>query len=415
MDDRETEATEEIEEHYTANRIVRALSINPTNYKVNWAHRVFFNPSLRKWFQPASTSDILQFNMTDFTLVHTTPSMLWLDRYTTSSIAFPTYREIHLVLFIDAHSPRRKNGSFDYESKSYIESKRAIEILHDTTKQHREKSPLVDVVFIIVPSTDVQTLSTFGINIWSEIDYQCSIRQHTRNDTECIVDSIPSLPAAMITSRTESSNYMKVYHLSSDKLSTVSATKINPLTEFLDTYFEAPDLLQPTIRSESLSSNGRPINATLSSGIKLATAKTFQSLVLTSQKHSIVYFYAPSCGHCKRFDTTWHNLSRLVTKMNWDSQLDVIKIDISRNDIFVDINVESIPAVFFFSKDMKDRPQEMMLEDDLLSKKANGENVKDRKERVENNLGGLSDATAIMKWVLEMLGSAELKSWKELV
>jgi len=207
---------------------------------------------------------------------------------------------------------------------------------------------------------------------------------------------------------------MKVYHLSSDELGTVSATKVNPLTEFLDTYFDAPDLLQPTIRSESLSSNGGPISSTLSSGVKIATAKTFQSMVLSSQKHSIVYFYAPTCGHCKRFDTTWHKLSRLVTEMNWAGQLDVIKIDISRNDIFVDINIESIPAVHFFHKDMKDRPQELMLLDDLLSKMGNGENVKDRKERVDNNLGRLSDATTIMKWVLEMLGSEELISWRHL-
>lgn len=411
MDDGEREATEG---HYATNGIVRLLSINPSNYEVKWVPGVLFNPSQKKWFQPASTSDIQQFNMTDFALVHATPSLLWLDRYTTASIAFPTYREIHLVLFIDAHSPRRKDGSFDYGSKSYMESKRAISMLHATAQQHKEKSPAVDVVFIIVPSTDVQTLSTFGVNIWSEIDRDCSSSQHVSEETECIVDPIQSLPAAMITSRSESSNYMKVYHLSSDELGTVSATKVNPLTEFLDTYFDAPDSLQPTIRSESLSSNGRPINSTLSSGIKLATAKTFQSMVLSSQKHSIVYFYAPTCGHCKRFDTTWHKLSRLVTEMNWAGQLDVIKIDISRNDIFVDINIESIPAVHFFHKDMKDRPQELMLLDDLLSKMGNGENVKDRKERVDNNLGRLSDATTIMKWVLEMLGSEELISWRHL-
>jgi hypothetical protein len=80
----------------------------------------------------------------------------------------------------------------------------------------------------------------------------------------------------------------------------------------------------------------------------------------------------------------------------------------------VDINIESIPAVHFFHKDMKDRPQELMLLDDLLSKMGNGENVKDRKERVDNNLGRLSDATTIMKWVLEMLGSEELISWRHL-
>lgn len=419
IDDGSTEAAGG---NYATNGIVRVLSIKPSHDtclgQYEWAPTDLFNPSLRTSFQPASTNDIVVFNMADFAIVHSSPSMFWLDRHTTASIAFPTYREIHLVLFIDAHSPRRKDGSYDYDSISYLESKRIINMLHDTAKKHKKDRPSVDVVFIIVPSTDSQILSTFGMDIWSEIDRECTSRERTTvnehgTQDECIVDGIPSLPAAMITTRKESSSYMKVYHLPSEKLTFIDDGE-NPLELFLGNVLDDPDSMEPTVKSESLSSNGNIVNTTLSSGIKVATGKTFQSLVLSSQKHSIVYFYAPTCGHCKRFDTTWHNLSHLITKMNWDSELDVVKVDISKNEIFLNANVDSIPAVLFFPKGRKDRPQEMILVDDLISKTGSGKNMQDRKERVENNLGGLSDVTSIVKWVMEMLGSDELKAWKRL-
>jgi thiol-disulfide isomerase/thioredoxin len=206
---------------------------------------------------------------------------------------------------------------------------------------------------------------------------------------------------------------MKVYHLPSEKLTSIGDGE-NPLELFLGNLLDDPEAMGPTVKSESLSSNGNIVNTTLSSGIKLATGITFQSLVLSSQKHSIVYFYAPTCGHCKRFDTTWHNLSHLIKVMNWDSELDVVKVDISKNEIFLNANMDSIPAVLFFPKGRKDRPQEMILVDDLISKTGSGENMQDRKERVENNLGGLSDVTSMVKWVLQMLGSDELKAWKRL-
>jgi len=421
IDDGRTEAAGG---NYTTNGIVRVLSITPSHEKnrveYEWAPADLFNPSLQTSFQPASTNDIVVFKMADFAIVHSSPSMLWLDRHTTASIAFPTYREIHLVLFIDAHSPRRKDGSYDYDSISYLESKRIINMLHDAAKQHKQDRPSTDVVFILVPSTDSQILSTFGMDIWSEIDRECSSRERTTGtanahgyEGECIVDRIPSLPAAIVTTRKESSSYMKVYHLPSEKLTSIGDGE-NPLELFLGNVLDDPDSMEPTVKSESLSSDGNIVNTTLSSGIKLATAKTFQSLVLSSQKHSIVYFYAPTCGHCKRFDTTWHNLSHLITKMNWGSELDAVKVDISKNEIFLNMTVDSIPAVFFFPKGRKDRPQEMILVDDLISKTGSGNNMQDRKERVENNLGGLSDATSIIKWVLEMLGRNELKAWKRL-
>jgi thiol-disulfide isomerase/thioredoxin len=400
-----------------SNGIVRILAIshhfNSTDVNVerNWIPQAYFHSSLfKKTYQPASTNDIMALNLTDFAIVHTTPSILWLDRKTTATIAFPTYREIHFVLFIDAHSPRRKDGSFDYDSKSFQQSKHAIDLLYHASQQHRSLRPLYDVVFLIVPSTDVQILKTFGVDIWSDMDRRCSERMTTKAKTECFVDDIPQLPSAMITSRRESSKYMKVYHLELDKkslsnhhplhLGKASIPTSNPLSAFLQTYFDNRNALKPTIKSEYIDiSHGKP-----SSGIKIATANTFDSMVLSPNKHSIVYLYTPTCGHCKRFHIIWKNFSLMIDKMNWRNQLDVITMDISKNDLFVELSVDHVPSVLFFRRGAKDRPEEMILEEDAIEGRGD--------KRMDHNLGGLSDAKDIVEWVLRMLGSEELQEWK---
>lgn len=444
-----------------SNGFIRMLSVSngwndTATLDWKWIPQASFHPSFfTKTYQPASTNDIAIFNLTDFAIVHTTPSIMWLDRHTTATIAFPTYREIHFVLFIDAHSPRRKtDGSFDYDSKSFHESQRAIEMLYNTSQECKLRRPSEDVVFLIVPSTDVQILKTFDLDIWSSMDEHCtrlqsqarnmapsSPRTNEHQELSCLLDSIPQLPSAMITSRKESSKYMKVYHLGSDQLllnhpspNNQIHTPSNPLSTFLNTYFDNPDALKPTVKSETIpphlysnnksknsnninKDDGQPGTPQLSSGVIIATALTLESLVMSPNKHSILYLYTPTCGHCKRFHKIYNNFSLLVDRMNWRSQIHVISMDVSRNDVFLEVSVDHIPAVFFFHRGAKDRPQEMvLLEDDVLND--TNESAKKESEyqegRIDHNLGGLNDCKVIAKWIFSMLGSEELQEWKRL-
>jgi Thioredoxin. len=238
--------------------------------------------------------------------------------------------------------------------------------------------------------------------------------------SECIVEDIPQLPSAMITSRTESSKYMKVYHLDLDKqiLSKKKFESTNPLSTFLNTYFDNPNALKPTIKSETqVVSHDKKTPINTLSGIKIATANTFESIVSSSpHMHSIVYLYTPTCGHCKRFHIIWKNFSQLIDKMNWKNHLHVITMDISKNDLFVDVSVDYVPAVLFFRKGAKHHPPvEMILEEDVIKGGAGGEGEEreEREEkRLDHNLGGLSDAKVIVEWVLKMLDKEELEEWK---
>ena len=412
-----------------SNGIVRILEIytqEPSEHR--WAPAIF-DPSSETVFQPASSDEIMIFNMTQFAIVQSTPSIMWFDRYTTATMAFPTYRELHFVLFVDVHSPITKGESID---RTYLESRLAITLLHETAKRHKKTRPFDDVVFMIVPSSATHILTTFGIDFWSQMDMKCS-------DGDCFEESIPSLPAAMITSRAKSSDYMEVFHLPSTKMgldiSSCSVTGTGKydnvdddnddddyeqedncngngtggsLYKFLNSYFERT--IAPTIKSEQLPEQYIQQNYTLSSGVQIATTNTFQDMVLADHKqasHSIVYFYNPTCGFCKRFDTTWHNLARLVSKMKWNSQISVVKVDISKNDLHLDgVNIKSVPAVYFFGKGRKDMPQKMMLEDDYDAGVEVG--------YIYSNLGSVVDPTVILKWVVEMLGKEDLEYLRSL-
>jgi thiol-disulfide isomerase/thioredoxin len=137
--------------------------------------------------------------------------------------------------------------------------------------------------------------------------------------------------------------------------------------------------------------------ATLSSGVQILSASNFPLLFKEPElsKHALVYFYAPTCGHCKRFDPMYHKLSRLVTKLGWNPKLSVMKVDISMNEIHHDgIDVRSVPSVYFFpAGTRKNDPQLLTLGGD-----ADG----------FDNVGGISDPMVIIRWILDMLSSEDL-------
>lgn len=315
-----------------------------------------FNGDEPKWtygnFYPNSYSEL---TMTQFVIVHSTPSVLWFDKTSSASLAFPIYRETHVVLFIDMHTPRLKDGSFIYSSSAYTQSKNAIMQLQKTAKNHQEESQYYyydDVVFLIVPSTETQLLNTFGIDIWSSLDDACK----NGTEKECYPEFLHPLPMAMITSRRENKDATSRYYLYSEELKRNDGR--NPIQKFLRDYFAGS--LVREIKSEPKSAQ-----TTLSSGVQVLTGNTFDELVMQNNKHSLVQFYAPYCGHCKRFNVIWHTLAQTIQKFNWNVIIDVMMIDITKNDVYHHmVDIHEIPAVYMFPKGKKDAPIEMKIEGD---------------------------------------------------
>ena len=312
--------------------------------------------------------------MSQFAVVELTPLVLWFDRLSSTSLSFPIYRKIHLCLFIDMHTPRLKDGSFDYSSLAFKTSKYAISQLKETARRHKQIRSEIDLVSLIIPSTETEVLMTFGIDIWSNLDRSC-----IEGDLEeCYPDHMPLLPMTIITSRVETPTSTLRYNLSSEKLISSDLSN-NTINEFLTDYFDGK--LMYEIKSESASEH-----STLESGVKIVTGNTFNELVMReNKKHSLVQFYAPYCGHCKRFNVIFNELATIIHDFHWDSIIDVMTIDITKNDIMhSEVNIHEVPTVYLFPRDQKDSPIEMIIT-----------------EGSNSNVGGIKDVDTILEWIIE--------------
>jgi len=312
--------------------------------------------------------------MFQFAVVELTPLVLWFDRLSSTSLSFPIYRKIHLCLFIDMHTPRLKDGSFDYSSLAFKTSKYAISQLKETARRHKQIRSEIDLVSLIIPSTETEVLMTFGIDIWSNLDRSC-----IEGDLEeCYPDHMPLLPMTIITSRVETPTSTLRYNLSSEKMISSDLSN-NTINEFLTDYFDGK--LMYEIKSESASEH-----STLESGVKIVTGNTFNELVMReNKKHSLVQFYAPYCGHCKRFNVIFNELATIIHDFHWDSIIDVMMIDITKNDIMhSEVNIHEVPTVYLFPKDQKDSPIEMIIT-----------------EGSNSNVGGIKDVDTILEWIIE--------------
>ena len=184
----------------------------------------------------------------------------------------------------------------------------------------------------------------------------------------------------MITSRKESNTTMMRYYLPSDQLLRDNDGG-NAIDDFLSSYLGGKLVSQ-------FKSEPTPSQRMLSSGIQLLTADTFDELVMSEKKkHSLVLFYAPHCGHCKRLNVIWRELAGLIREFQWDSLVDVMIMDVTKNDVIHKmIDVRYLPSIYYFPRDNKDFPGEMILEGD---------------DEDGNNIGKISDPYSILDWMIE--------------
>ncbi|KAL7473603.1 hypothetical protein ACHAXS_014079 [Conticribra weissflogii] len=365
--------------------------------------------------QALHANEYIQSSLVPFSVIHATPTVLWFDRDRVAQLAFPSYRPVHAVLFVDlalSHQVIQSSSSHLYHGRppwpSYLDrsletsqilldQKRAISLFYKAALRHRSERPSDDIVFLIVPSSEIGILTAFGIDIWTPIDEAIFgnanfgtenrdgsgssdyIHDSDQGDDEnagigycSSVDGGKTrriLPALVLTDRsgrfTKNSNR---YYMCSDDLFTttsISPEKGGAISTFLDRYF-TNSLGEPFIRSES---RHRPqINETSSkknkndeSGVQVITGNTFESMVMDrNSSHTMLLMQTTTCGHCKRFSIFWNQFARLVKAMNWGSVIHVMKIDVAKNDVPHDkIDAWDLPAVYYFPAGEKDNPIEM--------------------------------------------------------
>ncbi|XP_055836801.1 protein disulfide-isomerase A3 [Episyrphus balteatus] len=103
--------------------------------------------------------------------------------------------------------------------------------------------------------------------------------------------------------------------------------------------------LEPYIKSE-------PIPESNDAPVKVAVAKNFNELVINNNKDTLIEFYAPWCGHCKKLTPIYDELAE---KLQGEDVV-IAKMDATANDVPPEFNVRGFPTLFWLPKDSKDTP-----------------------------------------------------------
>lgn len=365
--------------------------------------------------------------LVEFLVKVCTDSVLWFDRQTIAPIAFPKYRKVHAVLFIDMHhevmsvvesineSEKAHDGdttnlrSLDDHALS-VTMKEAVRAFHHVcrnnriqqqaaTTNHHHHHPLAildrDMVCLVVPSTETRILTTFGIDIWSPIDQEvveATTTRHHDADASCKIKlkTNPVLPSLLITEQRSGGTrrHYKDFDFDYD-------TK-TVMEEFVTAFWKGE--LPHKVKS---SKRGARTNQ---AGVRIITADTIESELFlaaasapwldeSNRLHSLILFTAASCGHCKRFLVLWNRLARLLQHIKWDSFLTIYQIDVAENDIAataLNASVTKIPDVYYMSPDRNN----------LIRYNATDERG--------DGVGTLREASEILEWLVYDLGDAFL-------
>ncbi|XP_001599732.2 protein disulfide-isomerase A3 [Nasonia vitripennis] len=103
--------------------------------------------------------------------------------------------------------------------------------------------------------------------------------------------------------------------------------------------------LEPYQKSE-------PIPEDNSGSVKVAVAKNFDEVVTNNGKDTLIEFYAPWCGHCKKLAPIFDELGDKLV----DEDVEIVKFDATANDVPQPYEVRGFPTLFWVPKDSKDSP-----------------------------------------------------------
>ncbi|XP_046434463.1 protein disulfide-isomerase A3 [Neodiprion pinetum] len=104
-------------------------------------------------------------------------------------------------------------------------------------------------------------------------------------------------------------------------------------------------VLEPYLKSE-------PIPEDNSGNVKIAVAKNFDEIVTNNDKDTLIEFYAPWCGHCKKLAPIYDELGDKLA----NEDVEIVKFDASNNDVPAPYEVKGFPTLFWAPKNSKDDP-----------------------------------------------------------
>lgn len=105
--------------------------------------------------------------------------------------------------------------------------------------------------------------------------------------------------------------------------------------------------LKPIIKSQPVPKNNK-------GPVKVVVGKTFDEVVMDTQKDVLIEFYAPWCGHCKKMEPDYLALGKMY---KGEKNLVIAKMDATANDVPNDsYKVEGFPTIYFAPSNSKQSP-----------------------------------------------------------
>ncbi|KAK5850205.1 hypothetical protein PBY51_014473 [Eleginops maclovinus] len=105
--------------------------------------------------------------------------------------------------------------------------------------------------------------------------------------------------------------------------------------------------LNPIIKSQPVPKNNK-------GPVKVVVGKTFDKIVMDTQKDVLIEFYAPWCGHCKKLEPDYVALGK---KYKGEKNLVIAKMDATANDVPNDnYKTEGFPTIYLAPSNDKQNP-----------------------------------------------------------
>ena len=290
----------------------------------------------------------------------TTPSLLWLERERSTAVAFASWRRVHALLVIDVQRPASDaalSTAFAQQQRDVFREFRRL------CREHQRSQFSEDVVCLVVPSTDIRTLTVFGIDIWTPMNLVMWHPEGNHPDPHI-------LPVIIITDQ----RFGGTRRFYNDRR---GLQEPEGLSTFWASFWEGK--LTPFPKSSQTSRTNK-------AGIRIITSNDFYKEVYgrenamettefsavpgttEDRKHALVLFTSPMCGHCRRLMSMWNQFGQLVQHLGWSSFLILYQMDVSVDEVLTsniwNETIRWVPDLIYVSPENPSRTVRYEEEDD---------------------------------------------------